>query len=80
MDTTLRGRYHPDSEINAGVALDAQEGEEASIAAGLAPSPWECECGAQHNRGHTTLGVHRCMRCGEYKEGGRLMDPNEFTP
>lgn len=75
---TLTGRYHPDPEVNDGIAADVLAGEEANLRAGFPPSPWECECGAQHNRGHTTLGVHRCMRCGEHKTGGRLMDPSEW--
>jgi len=80
MNATLTGRYHPDAEINEEIAADVQAGEEANLAAGFLPSPWECECGAQYNRGHTTLGVHRCLRCGEYRDDGRLLDPAEFTP
>jgi hypothetical protein len=75
----LIGRYHPDDEINEGVAQDAREGEAASLAVGLAPSPWECECGAAHDRGHFgVIGNHRCLRCGYSGPGGRLMDPSGF--
>lgn len=75
----LTGKYHPDPEINEGVAADALEGEEANLAAGFDPSPWECGCGAAHARGYfQTLGVHRCLRCGYVGVGGRLMDPEEF--
>lgn len=75
----LRGRYHPDPEINDDVAGDAMQGELYSIAAGLPPSPWECECGASHARGFYPVGgmAHRCLRCGYVGANGRLMDPNE---
>lgn len=76
---TLTGRYHPDPGINEGVAADAREGEAASLAAGLAPSPWECTCGAAHGRGPIEGGdLHRCLNCGYVGTGGRLMDPSGF--
>jgi hypothetical protein len=76
---TLVGRYHPDPEINEEIAADAREGEEASLAVGLDPTPWECECGAAHARGHfMVIGSHRCLRCGYVGDGGRLMDPSGF--
>jgi hypothetical protein len=79
MAETLTGRYHPDAEINEGIAADAREGEAANLAAGFHPAPWECECGAAHRRGHfQSIGVHRCMNCGYVGTGGRLMDPSEF--
>lgn len=79
MTATLIGKYHPDAEINEGVAADAHEGEQANLAAGLDPTPWECECGAAHARGHfQSIGAHRCLRCGYVGPGGRYIDPHEF--
>lgn len=52
----LVGKYHPDPEINEGVAADAREGEQANLAVGFAPSQWECECGSAHDRGHFLAG------------------------
>src|SRR6478735_1570775 len=76
---TLVGKYHPDPEINEGIAADARGGEAYNLSVGLAPAAWECECGAAHNRGHfQSIGVHRCLRCGYVGDGGRLMDPSGF--
>lgn len=74
------GRYHPDPEINEEIAEDARTGETLSVfTLGLPPSPWECECGAAHDRGHFQLfNAHRCLRCGYIGRGGRLMDPSGF--
>jgi hypothetical protein len=75
----LQGRYHPDDEIDAGVTADAHEAEQANLAAGFLPSPWECECGAAHARGPIEGGaVHRCLNCGYVGEGGRYMEAAEF--
>lgn len=40
--------YHPDPEINAGVAAEAREAEIADVLAGYPPRRWRCdECGAE---------------------------------
>lgn len=75
---SLVGRYHPDDEINVGVAADVLEGERYDLSVGSDPSWWECECGAQHGRGHfQTIGVHRCLRCGYAGMGGRMFRPED---
>jgi rubredoxin len=58
--------YHPDPEINEGVAADALEAEKIDIAAGMKPRRWACpQCGKSHGRGHfQAIGVHRCLHCG----------------
>lgn len=64
--------YHPDPEINAGVAADALEAERADLAAGYPPRRWICpDCEIEHRRGHfLTIGTHRCLRCGYVGTGG----------
>lgn len=79
-NSTLVGKYHPDPEINEGVAADALEAEQADLAAGYSPRRWECECGASHARGHfQSIGVHRCLGCGYVGTGGRMIGPRERT-
>jgi hypothetical protein len=52
------------------------EAEVFDLSVGADPSRWECECGAQHGRGHfQAIGIHRCLRCGYVGLGGRLIDP-----
>lgn len=69
--------YHPDPEINAEVAAQALEAERLDLAAGYLPRRWICECGASHERGHfMAIGVHRCLRCGYYGDGGIMVDRN----
>lgn len=67
--------YHPDPEINAGVAADVLEAERVNLSIGYAPSAWTCPCGASHSRGHFgTVGVHRCCACGYVGTGGVMHD------
>ncbi len=73
------GIYHPDPEINGGVAADALDAERADLAADYLPSRWRCECGAEHGRGHfMAIGIHRCLGCG-YVVGpdGVMLGPPE---
>ena len=72
--------YHPDAEINAGVAADALDAERYDLSVGFPPSPWLCpECGAGHDRGHfQTVGVHRCLGCGYVGTGGVMIDRAEW--
>ena len=73
----LIGRYHPDDEINAGVAADTLEAERIDLAAGYTPRRWQCECGAEHGRGHfQTIGIHRCLACGYVGTGGAMLLPD----
>ena len=66
--------YHPDPEINAGVAALALEAERADLAAGYPPRHWQCDCGAGHDRGHfMAVGVHRCLACGYVGDGGVMI-------
>src|ERR1035438_5926630 len=59
-DTEMTMTYHPDSEIDAGVRADALDAERADLAAGYPPRRWQCDCGAEHGRGHfQAVGVHR---------------------
>ena len=78
MTVELQGRYHPDPEINDGIAADTLEAEAADLGAGMDPRRWECECGAQHSRGHfMSVGVHRCLGCGYVGSGGRMFVEDE---
>ena len=75
--------YHPDPEINAGVILDAIEGEKHDLAAGYPPRRWTCPCGASHSRGHFPIGAigsHRCMKCGYTGYEGVMWDPDTEDP
>lgn len=68
--------YHPNSEINAEVALEVLAAEAADLAAGYPPRPWTCPCGATHSRGHfQAIGQHRCLSCGYVGTGGVMLDP-----
>jgi rubredoxin len=69
--------YHPDPEINAGVAADALDAERADLAAGYPPRRWVCpKCAAEHGRGHfLNIGQHRCLRCGYVGTGGVMVGP-----
>lgn len=76
---TPQGKYHPEPEINEGIQADAHAAEKANLAAGYEPTPWECTCGAAHDRGFFgSPGVHRCLRCGSVGAHGRYMEPGEF--
>lgn len=66
--------YHPDREINAGVALDAAQGELVDIRAGLPARRWRCRCGTEHSRGPQPNGGHRCLSCGYIGSEGVLLD------
>jgi hypothetical protein len=67
--------YHPDSEIDAGVRADALDAERADLAAGYPPRRWQCDCGAEHGRGHfQAVGVHRCLACGCVGTAGVMLD------
>ena len=67
--------YHPDEEINRGVAADTLAAEMADLKAAYPPRWWMCECGASHQRGFfQTFGVHRCLRCGYVGEGGVMSE------
>lgn len=67
--------YHPDPEINRGVAADALQAEIADLAAGYVPRKWVCPCGASHSRGHfMSIGIHRCMKCGYVGDEGVMVD------
>lgn len=73
-------QYHPDPEINAEVIADAIAGEIADLAAGYPPKRWICPCGASHSRGHfMTIGVHRCLKCGYYGDGGVMLTEDEVA-
>jgi hypothetical protein len=66
--------YHPDPAINAEVAQEALESERADLATGYPPRRWQCDCGAEHGRGHfMTIGVHRCFACGYVGTGGVML-------
>lgn len=64
--------YHPDPEINAGVAADMLEAERADLVAGYPPRRWTCPvCSTAHGRGHFgAIGIHRCLKCGYTGTGG----------
>lgn len=68
--------YHPDPEINTGVAIDVLKAEKADLDAGYPPRRWICpECGHSHARGHCgSIGVHRCLHCGYIGDGGVMVD------
>lgn len=69
--------YHPDPEIAAGVAADTLAAEIEDLAAGYLPRRWQCECGAEHGRGHFyTIGTHRCFHCGYVGDGGVMIGPD----
>lgn len=77
----LAGSYHPDPEINAGVAADALDAERADLAAGYPPRRWQCSCGASHGRGHfMTIGIHRCLGCGYVGPGGVMFGTSNMQP
>lgn len=68
-------QYHPDPEINAGVAADVLVAEVADLAAGYPPRRWICPCGASHARGHLgAIGQHRCLSCGYVGNDGVMVD------
>jgi hypothetical protein len=70
--------YHPDPEVNAGVAADVLDAEVADIVAGFPPRRWTCLCGASHSRGHhQAIGQHRCLSCGYVGTGGIMLDETE---
>lgn len=77
--TTL---YHPDPDVNAGVAADVLLAEEADLAAGYPPRSWTCDCGESHARGHfLSIGQHRCLACGYVGSGSVMWDPeSELAP
>lgn len=70
--------YHPDPDIAAEVAAEALAAERADLAAGYSPRRWSCpECSTSHSRGHfMSIGVHRCLRCGYYGDGGVMELPD----
>lgn len=78
--SSLTGRYHPDQEINAEIAVQAAEGEEFDVfTVGYPPRRWQCGCGASHDRGHyQSPGVHRCLRCGYVGTGGALVSRSDL--
>jgi hypothetical protein len=67
--------YHPDPDINAGVAADVLAAELVDLRTGYPPRRWACPCGASHSRGHfQAIGQHRCLHCGYVGEGGVMWD------
>lgn len=73
--------YHPDPEINAGIAQEALEAEAFDLGVGYPPRRWQCECGASHGRGHfMSLGVHRCLGCGYVGTGGVMFGTSNTIP
>ena len=75
-------QYHPDPEINAGIAADALDAERADLAAGFPPRRWQCpDCGASHGRGHFgVIGNHRCLGCGYAGPGGVMFGTSNPVP
>lgn len=72
--------YHPDPEINAGVAAMALEAERVDLTAGYPPRRWICPCGVGHERGHfMTIGIHRCLTCGYVGPDG-VMELEDYGP
>lgn len=71
--------YHPDPEINTGVAADVLTAEVADLRAGYAPRRWKCpDCGRIHGRGHfMAIGTHRCLHCGYVGSGGVMLEDGE---
>lgn len=69
--------YHPDTEINAVIEMEAAEAERIDMAAGYPPRWWMCpDCGNSHSRGHFAgvIGVHRCLKCGYAGRGGVMAE------
>lgn len=78
----MTNTYHPDPEINAGVAADRAEAEAFDVSIGYPPSRWTCDCGANHARGFFPIGSksHRCLNCGYVGPGGTLAPVPEGSP
>lgn len=76
-ESNMAIEYHPDPDINAGVAQDALDAERADLKAGYPPRRWTCPCGQSHSRGHFMgqIGVHRCLWCGYVGTGGVMWNP-----
>lgn len=72
--------YHPDPDINAGVAADVLEAEIIDLRIGYPPRHWTCpDCGRGHSRGHhMAIGRHRCLCCGYEGSGGVMSTPDEL--
>lgn len=75
--------YHPDSEINKGVAAEVLASEVIDLKVGYPPRRWTCpQCALSHSRGHfLSIGSHRCLGCGYVGGGGVMWDPkSELAP
>lgn len=67
--------YHPNAEINAGIAAEVLAAERFDLSIGYPPRAWICLCGTQHHRGHFgAVGVHRCLACGYVGTEGVMLD------
>jgi len=68
--------YHPDPEMNEGIADDVLKAEIYDLSIGYPPRRWTCLCGRSHSRGHfMAIGQHRCLWCGYVGTGGVMWDP-----
>ena len=73
--------YHPDPNINAGVAADVLDAELVDLRIGYPPRRWTCPCGVSHSRGHSlAIGQHRCLSCGYVGNGGVMWDQQSEAP
>lgn len=73
--------YHPDADINEGIAAEALEAERFDLSIGYPPRSWTCPCGVTHQRGHFGgIGVHRCLACGYVGTAGVMFDESEPMP